>query len=70
MYAQFLKEASSLLDNPSLNEVAEMFESSGKIWSEIAAAALPDSWPTLKRIRELSFECRSILRASYLGFGY
>ncbi|MFQ6083183.1 MAG: BtrH N-terminal domain-containing protein [Candidatus Aminicenantia bacterium] len=60
MYGQFLKEASSILNKPSLNEVAEMFKDSGKIWSEIATAALPDSWPTLKRIRELLIEKEKI----------
>jgi hypothetical protein len=56
MYAQFLRESSSILNKPTLSEVAEMFENSGRVWSEIAAAALPDSWAPLKRIRELSFE--------------
>jgi len=56
MYAQFLEEASSILSKPALSEIAEMFKDSGKVWSEIATAALPDSWPTLKRIRELSIE--------------
>jgi len=32
-----------------------MFEDSGKVWSGIAASALPDSWPTLGRIRESPF---------------
>ena len=31
MYAQFLKEAGSILNKPALNEVAEMFEGSGKL---------------------------------------
>jgi hypothetical protein len=56
MYARFLREASVLLDNPKLNEVAVLYEDAGKVWSEIAEAALPDSWPALKRTRELTFE--------------
>jgi hypothetical protein len=60
MYAQFLREASSIVNKPKLGEVAEMFEKSGKKWSEIAMTALPDSWPTLKRIRELSIEKNKI----------
>ncbi len=56
MYAQFLKEVSSMLDRSDLSDVAELFESSGKAWSEVANTALPDSWPTLKKIRELLFE--------------
>lgn len=56
MYAQFLEEASSILNEPALRDVATMFRESGEVWSEIASAALPDSWPTLKRIRELVVE--------------
>lgn len=56
MYAQFLKEASSILSEPSLNDVAAVFDKSGKAWREITTAALPNWWPTLKRIRELSIE--------------
>jgi hypothetical protein len=60
MYAQFLREASSIVNKSKLVEVAEMFEESGKKWSEIAMTALPDNWPTLKRIRELSIEKNKI----------
>ncbi len=56
MYARFLDEASSVLNLPALGELAETFRRSAKAWSEIANAALPDSWPTLKRIRELCVE--------------
>jgi len=38
MYAQFLRESSSLLDEPQLNEVADLFEKSGRMWSRIAAS--------------------------------
>lgn len=56
MYAQFLDEAASILGKPALAEVAQMFRESGKIWSKIATAALPDWWPSLKKIRELITE--------------
>lgn len=56
MYAKFLNEASTILNKPVLNEVAEMFRDSAKNWSDIATAALPDSWSTLRKIRKLSFE--------------
>ncbi|TET72954.1 MAG: DUF4872 domain-containing protein [Candidatus Aminicenantes bacterium] len=49
MYAKFLDEASEILSEYRLKEVAERFRDSGKIWSEIAASALPDSRPTLKK---------------------
>ncbi|MDP6157148.1 MAG: BtrH N-terminal domain-containing protein [Candidatus Thermoplasmatota archaeon] len=56
MYADFLREAAILLEKPSLEKVASLFECSANIWSEIAALALPDSWPSLARIRELGYE--------------
>jgi hypothetical protein len=56
MYAHFLKESAKMIHKPALLEVAEMFEASGERWSKIATAALPDSWSSLKRIRELMIE--------------
>jgi hypothetical protein len=67
MYAQFLRESSSIFSKPALREVAEMFENSGRVWSEIAAAALPDSWAPLKRIRELSFEKNRVFEEQESG---
>ena len=56
MYAKFLEEASSIINKPELNEIDELFRKSGKLWTEIAVAALPDSWPVLRKIRELTIE--------------
>jgi len=56
MYAKFLEEASIILDNPDLRNVAQMFRESAQAWSQIALSALPNSWSTLKRIRELTIE--------------
>lgn len=67
MYAAFLREASVILDNPGLLEVAEMYEESGRIWSLIAEAALPDSWPVLKRSRELMFEKNNVFEEQAPG---
>lgn len=67
MYAQFLREASSLLDNTGLHEVADLYENSGRIWSEIAEIAFPDSWPTLKRARELMAEKNTIFEEQEPG---
>jgi hypothetical protein len=53
MYVRFLRESAAVLNKPSLKEVAEMFEQTAKVWSEIALAAMPDSWPALKTSREL-----------------
>lgn len=56
MYARFLEEASVIIGNPSLKEVAAMILESAKVWSEIAEDFLPDTWPNLKAIRGLMFE--------------
>jgi hypothetical protein len=53
MYANFLREAGTILNNPALGEIATDFDESGRILGEIAVAALPDGWPTLKKIRKL-----------------
>ncbi len=56
MYARFLEEASSIIDRPALREVAEMMRQSAAVWSEIASGFLSDSWPNLKRMKELMLE--------------
>lgn len=56
MYAQFLEEASLIIDQPALKEVAEMVRESAAVWSEIASGLMPDSWPNLKKMRELMWE--------------
>ena len=56
MYARFLEEASSILNKPALKEVAELMKQSAAVWSQIAAGFLPDSWPNLKRMRQLMLE--------------
>ncbi len=56
MYARFLSEAEPILKEPVLKDVADGFRRSAKLWSEIASASLPDSWPTLKAIRELAIK--------------
>jgi len=56
MYARFLKEASSIIDEPALEEVVEMILESAGVWSEIASRLLPDSWSNLKKMRQLMFE--------------
>jgi hypothetical protein len=56
MYAKFLEEASIILDSPNLHNVAQMFRESAQAWSQIALSALPNSWSSLKEIRELTTE--------------
>ncbi|MCP4218022.1 MAG: BtrH N-terminal domain-containing protein [bacterium] len=56
MYARFLREAARLVEKPDLENVADMLDVSAAAWGTIAESALPDSWPTLKRIKELTLE--------------
>ena len=56
MYAKFLEEASQVTNQPALNEVAKLMRQSAVVWSQIASGLLPDSWPSLKRMRELMVE--------------
>ncbi len=67
MYAQFLTEAASLLNEPALDEVAGMFRESAGLWSAIAEAALPDSQAMLKAIRELSVKKNEIFEKQEPG---
>jgi len=60
MYARFLSEAAEKLDRPGLLEAAEKFEGSAEVWTDIATLALPDSWPNLGKIRELSYKKNKI----------
>lgn len=52
MYSRFLSESAELLNLPELRDIAGIFERSAVIWTEIANAALPDSWNTLRKIKE------------------
>jgi hypothetical protein len=53
MYAKFLEEASKVTNQPALNEVARLMRQSAAAWSQIASGLMPNSWPSLKRMREL-----------------
>jgi len=56
MYSKSLEEASIILNNPDLRNVTQTFKESARAWSQIALYALPNSWPTLKPIRESATE--------------
>ncbi len=56
MYGQFLEEASSIISKPALKEVAKTIRQSAGIWSQIASGLLPDSWPNLRKMRQLIIE--------------
>jgi len=54
LYANYLEEAASWLQQPSLVEVAEKFRASAERWRELSAALLPDDVPALKEARDLT----------------
>ena len=56
MYARFLEEASQIINKPALSEVVGVMRESAGVWSDIAAGMMPDSWPNLRRMRELMWE--------------
>jgi len=62
MYAQFLEEASSIINQPALREIARMIRESAVVWREIAYKLMPDSWPNLKRMRELIVEKNELFK--------
>lgn len=53
MYADFLDEASMLLNKPKLKQVATQFRASAATWQKLGQALLPDEVEPLKQIREL-----------------
>lgn len=54
LYADFLEEAATWLEQPSLVMAAEIFRDSAKRWNELAATLLPDEVPSLKEARNLT----------------
>ncbi len=53
LYAGFLDEASIVLDNPALKEVAQGFRASAEAWNGLARALLPAEVPPFRETREL-----------------
>ncbi|HYP40829.1 MAG TPA: DUF4872 domain-containing protein [Chloroflexia bacterium] len=53
MYAAFLDEAGDALGSSSLKAMAEQYDQAAWLWSALAAAALPNSVPPLRRTRQL-----------------
>lgn len=53
LYAQFLDEASAIVDKPGLRDVAEEFRSSANAWHELGRALLPDEVAPFRETREL-----------------
>jgi hypothetical protein len=53
LYADFLDEASILLDKKALKQAAEKFRACGKAWEEMGRRLLPDEVAPFKETREL-----------------
>ena len=56
VYAQFLDEASSLITNTALNDIAHEFRSSAKAWDNLAETLLPDEVSLFKETRDLMLD--------------
>ena len=54
LYAEFLEEASMILQKPALREIAAQFRTSADAWRELGCALLPDSVASFKETRELT----------------
>jgi hypothetical protein len=54
VYADFLDEASEVIEEPVMREAADILRESAVVWGDIARGHLPDSYPTLKKMRELT----------------
>lgn len=60
MMADFLEEASLILNKPSLAEIAPKFRRAGKAWKTLGEALLPDDVPLLKETRNIMTEKHSL----------
>ncbi len=56
LYAQFLDEASSLLEISELSMIADKFRKSAEEWDDLSTALLPEEVPLFKETRELMLE--------------
>jgi hypothetical protein len=53
MFAEFLEEASAALSDPRLGKVAAFYAELGREWSALADAALPDSEPLFREVKQI-----------------
>lgn len=56
LYADFLDEASLILDKPALKPIAQQFRTSAKAWHDLGLALLPDDAPLLRETRQLMLQ--------------
>ncbi len=64
LYAEFLAEAAPLLgpDQDRYAKAAELLRGAGATWAQVAATALPEDVPALRRYGELAALRRSLMR--------
>ncbi len=62
MYADFLDEAATILNKPTLAPVAARFRAAAEAWCALANAMLPDGIPLLRETRDLKLRQRDRLR--------
>jgi hypothetical protein len=67
LYAEFLVEASSLLDRPELMEVARLYRLAADAWDDVADAALPEGFEPLARAAELARLRRKAVQRGDVG---
>ncbi|GAB5490274.1 MAG: hypothetical protein Phog2KO_04890 [Phototrophicaceae bacterium] len=60
MMADFLEEASLILDKPDLTEIAPKFRLAGDAWQVLGQQLLPDDVPLLKETREIMTQKHSL----------
>ena len=53
IFAEFLGESGTALSDPKLRALAKRYAELGEDWSALARAALPDSVPALREVREM-----------------
>jgi hypothetical protein len=56
LYADFLGEASLILDKPVLKPIAQQFRTSAAAWHDLGLALLPDDVPLLQGTRQLMLQ--------------
>lgn len=62
MYADFLEEASALLEQPGLAQAAAQFRLAGQAWEELGRALLPAEYPLLGEARALLHRRKMLFR--------
>ncbi len=69
-YADFLDEASLILNTPALKSIAQQFRASAAAWDDLGAALLPDEVPLLQETRRLMLQShRLFLEKGNEGLG-